>query len=513
MEANEINPPHLTSATSALTPAPTPSRSQQSVPMEVDCHEAPSTSGSRSASTNHSLPWDQTRPSEQSEELVYSRAGGDATSHLTSNVSWGDQMSAEEGASTAAESDEWQTAHSKSSKRMRDHSSDHHQQQRLRKEARSQPPFPLRTRYEQRVAQVLQLYEAAGQLEQANCRWVRKIVRSRFPKKTLKEIVYITNVVVTMISEFHLTSSCLPEKHCCPVVPSFMEDELPLLEEYLSEAERDTQDACVWNEAAMKRIAVWLHRLETIAFHGEEKSLSILEQDHDDCELVKFLMDVGTCSFSEADVVARVIAENVERIYGSLQKTQRSLNQAQSILDGLKEKERNVETELGNIPEGHPSRGTKSDELLQIRTQMERNRATLEAHSKKLDSLDMQLIEAGLKMPPESSDSEDDASSSDASSEADMQTEEVEGDQEDEGEVEGEASIPMDDGGAEAAAAAEEERTNEEGVEEEDEGDVTKAENRLLDAPPPPNSESLVPDSTDPTCPESQVLSVQDRQV
>ena len=115
-----------------------------------------------------------------------------------------------------------------------------------------------------------------------------------------------------------------------------MEDELPLLEEYVSEAERETQDARVWNEAATKWIAVWLHRLETIAFHGEEKSLSILEQDHDDCELVKFLMDVGTCTFSEAEVVARVIAENVERIYGLLRKTQRSLNQAQSLLDGLK---------------------------------------------------------------------------------------------------------------------------------------------------------------------------------
>ena len=78
-----------------------------------------------------------------------------------------------------------------------------------RKEARSPQPFPLRSRHEERVSQVLQLYEAAGQLEQASCRWVRKIVKSRYPKKTLKEIVYITNVVVTMISEFHLTSLCL----------------------------------------------------------------------------------------------------------------------------------------------------------------------------------------------------------------------------------------------------------------------------------------------------------------
>ena len=262
----------------------------------------------------------------------------------------------------------------------------------------------------------------------------------------------------------------------------------------------------------MKRIAVWLHRLETITFHGEEKSLSILEQDHDDCKLVKFLIYVGTCSFSEADVVARVIAENVERIYGSLRKTQRSLDQAQSILDRLREKERNVETELGNIPEGHPSRGAKSDELLQICTQIEHNRTTLEAHSKKLDSLDRQLMEASLKMPPESSDGEDDASSSDTSSEAEMQTEEVEGDQEDEEGAEGDASIPMDDGGAEVAAVAEEEEIHKAEAEKEDDGDVTEAENRLLDTPPPPNSESMAQGSSDPTGLESQALPVQDRQ-
>ena len=244
-EADEINPPRLTSATYALTPASTPSGSQQPVPMEVDRSESTSTPGSRSSATGRSLPQDQTRQPERSEELVYSRAGGDATSRSVSNVSWEDQMATEEGASTAAGSDEWQTVCPRSSKRVRDHSSDHHQQQRLRKEARSPQPFSLRSHYEERAAQVLQLYKAAGQLEQASCRWVRKIVKSRFPKKTLKEIVYITNVVVAMISEFHLTSSCQPEKHCRPVVPLFIEDELPLLEEYLLEAERDTQDARV----------------------------------------------------------------------------------------------------------------------------------------------------------------------------------------------------------------------------------------------------------------------------
>ena len=138
---------------------------------------------------------------------------------------------------------------------------------------------------------------------------------------------------------------------------------------------------------------------------------------------------------------------------------------------------------------------------------MERTRATLEVHSRKLDSLDNQLIEAGLKTPPESSDGEDDASSSKASLEAEMETGEA---QEEAEEAEDDASIPMDDGGAEAAVAAEGEETNKVGAEEEDDGDVTEAENRLLDTPPPLNPESMDPDSTGPAGQESQVPPAQD---
>ena len=407
-----------------------------------------------------------------------------------------------------AGSDEWQTARSKSSKRRHDPSGDRHQQQRLRKEARSPQPFPLRS-YEERVAQVLQVYEAAGQLDRARCRWVKKIIQSRFPKKAQKEIVYITNLLVASISEFHLTSTCLPVGHCRPVVPSFVEDELPPVEEYLSEAERNTRDVRSLNGAAIKRLAVWLHCLKTIAYHGEEQSYSLLEQDHDDCELVKFLMDAGTCPFSEADVVARVIAENVERAYGSLRKAQRSYDRAQCTLNGLIEKERYAEMELGNIPEGHPSRGAKSDELLQIRSQMERNRTTLDAHIKKLDSINDQLIGAGLKTPPDTSDDEEGtegASSADNPSEAEMSAEEVEGAQGDE-EAEGGNPTLMEDEEVEASA----EQT---GVEGEDDGDVTEAENRLLDDTPSPAPK---PDSTDPNStelrgPESQTASVEDRQ-
>ena len=138
----------------------------------------------------------------------------------------------------------------------------------------------------------------------------------------------------------------------------------------------------------------------------------------------------------------------------------------------------------------------------------------MDVHSKRLDSLNRQLIEASLKTPPESSDDEDDTFPSDASYEAKMQTEEAEGAQEDEDEeeAEGETSPPMDDGGAEVTAASESTGINREGVKEEDDGDVTEADNCLLDTPSPSDPKLMAPDSTDPTNPESQTLPAEDQQ-
>ena len=83
---------------------------------------------------------------------------------------------------------------------------------------------------------------------------------------------------------------------------------------------------------------------------------------------------------------------------------------------------------------------------------------------------------------------------------------------EDEEEAEGKTFPPTDNGGAEVTAASKSTGINREGVEEEDDGDVTEAENHLLDTPSPLNPELMAPDSTDPTNLESQTLPVEDQQ-
>ena len=58
-----------------------------------------------------------------------------------------------------------------------------------------------------------------------------------YPNKSSEEIIHITNQIVMMVSEFHMTSYCWPIKQCRPVVPPFMEDDMPPEEEYLAEGE------------------------------------------------------------------------------------------------------------------------------------------------------------------------------------------------------------------------------------------------------------------------------------
>ena len=88
-----------------------------------------------------------------------------------------------------------------------------HQMTQLRKEARSPQPFPLR-KYEERATATFKLFEAAGLLQEASCFWIKHIVMDRYPRKSNEEIIYIANIIVVMISEFHLTSSCVPVGHC-----------------------------------------------------------------------------------------------------------------------------------------------------------------------------------------------------------------------------------------------------------------------------------------------------------
>ena len=449
-EANRVDPrPATGPAVSAPTPGvrtpnPPPARgaSAQTVPMEVEQRRdrgRPSPSMTTQPSGSMARDHGQTGGRRAG-------GGGNAVLSPTPSVSWADQMSDEEASQWESG---WNEVRNRRHKRPRDPADERQQQlTQLHKEARSPQPFPLR-KYEERATATYKLFEAAGQLPQASCSWIKHIVTDRYPQKSMEEIIYITNIIVVMISEFHLTSTCVPVGHCRIIIPTFIEDELPPEEEYLTPEEQGVRDVRVLNWAALKRVAVWLQQLETIANYGEGTNRSLHREDHSIANLCRLLMDVGTCPFDEDDVLARVVAENIEDAKQQYSIAERNHEAALRTHQGLVEKVCNAEVEYTNIPVGHGSRQSKADDLVRLKSQKERALSTIEEHRDTMSSLHLRLHLVGMMDAPLSTPVEEEEEESRHSETDEMEVDEAEEDQEEEEEDETpEGDTPGNDLGA-----------------------------------------------------------------
>ena len=195
---------------------------------------------------------------------------------------------------------------------------------------------------------------------------------------------------------------------------------------------------------------------------------------------------------------------------------QQGYDSAQSIYDGLVEKEKVAETELKNIPEGHPSRKEKSDELLRLCNQKEQSQTTMETNMAKMDSLNQQLMEAGLLTPPELEGEDDSDSRSDASSTSsglDMQVKEVEEAEGEEEATENEAPAPMSVEGAKELDlnVGTGELKAEVKAEAETSGVITEAEDHFLDTPATETGNEASETPTDTPVEESSAVHAEDR--
>ena len=106
------------------------------------------------------------------------------------------------------------------------------------------------------------IFEVALSQDRPSSEWVYDHLKKFFPCKTTEQLVYFSNILCLSISEFHLTSTCSPPGMCMPVLLLVSEAELPLLENYLHEGELEAQDVHVHCIAAIKRLGVWLHRVD-----------------------------------------------------------------------------------------------------------------------------------------------------------------------------------------------------------------------------------------------------------
>ena len=124
------------------------------------------------------------------------------------------------------------------------------------------------------------IFEAALSQDRPSSEWVYDRLEKFFPCKTTEQLVYFSNILCLSISEFHLTSACSPPGMCAPVLPPVVEAELPPLENYLHEGELEAQDVCVRCIAAIKRLGVWLHRVDMTTRYNEARANSPCSDDH-----------------------------------------------------------------------------------------------------------------------------------------------------------------------------------------------------------------------------------------
>ena len=212
-------------------------------------------------------------------------------------------------------------------KRPRDPSKDPTPRQRPSKASRSPLPFPLRSE-SKRVANVHTIFKAALSQNRPSSEWVYDCLEVFFPRKTVEQLVYFSNVLCLSISEFHLTSACTPPGMCAPVLLPVVEAELPPLETYLHEGELETQDVCIHCIAAIKRLGVWLHRVDMTMRYNEGRANSPCCDDHKLGALLDFLLMPGNTGVSLKHVINLVVAENVDMLEVHLIKSKKLLKEA-----------------------------------------------------------------------------------------------------------------------------------------------------------------------------------------
>ena len=236
-------------------------------------------------------------------------------------------------------------------KRPRDPSKDPTPRQRPSKASRSPLPFPLRSEAE-RVANVHTIFEMALNQTRPLSKWVYDCLETYFHHKSKEQLVYFSIVLCLAIAEFHLTSGCTPMGMCSPVLPPVMEVELPPLETYLHDRDLGKQDVRILSEAAIKRLGVWLHRVNMTVRYKEARANSPCDDDHKLGALLDYFLMPENTGVSLEHIIGRVVAENMDALEVCLVKSKKVLKEASKMQSKLLT--RVVKQKLA-LEKGHPA--------------------------------------------------------------------------------------------------------------------------------------------------------------
>ena len=148
----------------------------------------------------------------------------------------------------------------------------------------------------------------------------------------------LSNQVLCMIAEYHLTGLAQGSSSISPVLLEVAQDLLPPIEDYLAgDKFQGLRDVRVVGRAKTLRITSWLYHLDMATDGDETASLSLEATQHGMGPLLELLLAPMTSSLMFAQVVQCVLAENRHRVESSLDDLQEHHTQLRGELDDLTE--------------------------------------------------------------------------------------------------------------------------------------------------------------------------------
>ena len=192
-----------------------------------------------------------------------------------------------------------------------------------RLEIQSPHPFPLQDSKGRHKA-IQQLYHHAGEHVLAHHDVAAQGMATHYPDLEAGMTKSLNNMVLCMISEYHLTCLSQGPSYVSPVLLEAEKNLLPPLEEYRAGSDFwGTQDTRVLERAKTLQVAVWLHHLDMAAAGDRTASYSLDTTRHGRGPLLEFLLTPRASNLTFEEVVDRVLAENWDKMESSLDNVQK----------------------------------------------------------------------------------------------------------------------------------------------------------------------------------------------
>ena len=199
---------------------------------------------------------------------------------------------------------------------------------------------------------------------------------------------------------------------CSRVLPPVLEAELPPLETYLRDRELGRLVVHILSEAAIKRLGVWLHRVDMTMRYNKARANSPCDDDHKLGALLDYFLMTENTGVSLENIIGRVVAENVDALEVHLVKSRKLLKEASNTQTKLLT---HVAKQKLALEKGHPTKAAHEEAtraLSHTTEQLDWVRATIAKHTADIahikalledcESTDEESSSSGESSPPES---------------------------------------------------------------------------------------------------------------